>query len=60
MEMNPEFDNLLRLLSSTDEPNICLGLQLAYCYPILNFKTKTYDTIFHIPCLYLPTLGVFF
>jgi hypothetical protein len=31
---NPEFDNLLRLLSSTDEASVRLGLQLAYCCPI--------------------------
>jgi Leucine-rich repeat (LRR) protein len=30
--MNPEFDNLLRLLSSTDEPNVRLGLQIARNY----------------------------
>lgn len=31
--MNPEFDSLLRLLSSTDEPNVRLGLQIARNYP---------------------------
>lgn len=30
--MNPEFDNLLRLLASTDEANVRLGLQLARNY----------------------------